>query len=393
MEIIFWTSVLLILHTYLLYPLFLLLAGTISQVKGDLLFITGSRERRRAEISLPELPTISMLIAAHNEEKVIETKIKNCLELEYPREKLEFLIGSDASTDSTNDLVKSYESFGVKLIEFKERSGKAGVINKLVPLAKGDILIFSDANTMIEPFALKGLTKHFRDNKVGAVCGHLILIDRRGSPSAERIYWNYENMLKLMEGRLGASLGANGGIYALRRELFQPIPQNSLVDDFLVTMRVIERGRKIVYDPEAKAIEEVGKTVAAEFKRRVRIGAGNFQNLVHLRGLLHPRYGLVSFSFWSHKVIRWHVPFLMIAAYLSNLFLIRQGTIFFTLFYLQTTFYLLALLSQFNISKNLLFRGPQYFLFMNAALLAGFFRSLKRNPLGNWTPTERWGLD
>lgn len=393
MELIFWASAFLIVYTYFLYPGFLWVIAALCQFRRDLLFLARDQERRVEELKDWELPSITMIIAAHNEEKVIEAKVKNCLELDYPRGKVQFIIGSDASTDATDSIVRRYEDHRLRLIRYSQRSGKVGVLNKTVPLAEGEILVFSDANTMLEPLALKKLVRHFQKKEVGAVCGQLSLVDPENLASGEWFCRHYESLLKLLEGRMGTLAGAHGGIYALRRELFEPIPDDSLVDDFIIPMRVFKKGYKIAYEPGARAFEMVPRDIRAEFRRGVRIAAGNFQNLIRLKSLLNPSRGMVSFCFWSHRVIRWHVPFLMIAAYLSNFFLVREGAVFLGLFCLQMLFYLLGLLGQMKVSKHLFLKGPQYFLLMNAALLVGFLRFLKRNPQGIWTPTARWRPD
>ncbi|HLP43152.1 MAG TPA: glycosyltransferase family 2 protein, partial [Fibrobacteria bacterium] len=264
---LFWIAAGLLVHTYVLYPLSL----------PVLRFILPAR-RRQGD---PNRLKVSMVIAAHNEEKVIEEKIHNCFDLEFPKKNLEILIGSDASTDGTNAIVSRYAP-DVRLVAFQKRGGKAGVLNQLVPRATGDILVFCDANTMLLRNALQKLLAHFEDPKVGCVCGRLILHDAGHSALGigESMYWNLESEIKKLEGKLGIVIGANGGIYAIRKELFERIPvDRKAMDDFYVTTRVLMAGKAAIYEPQAIGSEETSLEAFGEFQRKVRIGQANFNLL------------------------------------------------------------------------------------------------------------------
>ncbi len=379
-RVLFWVSLVLILYTYLGYYLILLVWSRLR-----------SRQRR---VDQQVLPTVSMVVAVYNEEKVIRDKLANCRAIDYPEDRIEFLFGSDGSTDATVTLVSSCDMPNVRLVAFAEREGKARVLNKLVPQARGQILVFSDANTMYQPDALRRLVAHFADPTIGGVCGYLRLIspDRHAGSQGEAVYWDYENRLKEMEGKIKTVFGATGGIYAIRRELFVPLPTAKMVnDDFLTPLRVVEQGYDVVYDGRAVATEYTSPRVKGEFLRKVRIGAANFNVLPEIRHLLHPKRGYVAFGLWSHKLIRWLVPFLLVVLLVSNIF--AMGSPFFDAFMvLQAAFYLLVLLgwllSLVGVKVGLV-TYAYYFVVIHMGLLVGFFKFLLGRQPAAWTRVER----
>src|SRR5690606_36955376 len=305
-EWVFWGAGLLLLHTYVLYPLFL-------KVGNRLL---PSRYAQRPPALAPgeqdpaSLPRVTLVVAGRNEEAVIARKRENSLALDYPPELLEIVIGSDGSTDRTDALVRACPDPRVRL-DAAPRAGKVGVLNRTIPLARGEIVLLSDANTHLEPDALRRLVPHFDDPSVGAVCGRLRLYNPTKQDFEESAYWSYESAIKLEEGRRGALIGANGGLYALRRILFSPLPPDTIVDDFVIPLRVLEQGKAVVYEEQAVALEETTEDYGREFGRRARIAAGNFQALTLVPRLLLPSAGFAAYAFWSHKVIRWCAPLLM----------------------------------------------------------------------------------
>ena len=274
-----------------------------------------------------ELPSVSLLVAAYNEEKEIGDRIVNALEQDYPPGMLEVVIASDGSSDRTNEIVRGFAERGVRLLDYPVRRGKATVLNDAFGELGGEVVVLSDANTYFsDPDVVRRLARWFRDPAVGAVCGQLVLTDPDTGTNVDGLYWKYETFLKKCEGRLGALLGSNGAIYAIRRELFAGIPPGTVLDDFVIPLLARMRtGKRIVYDPEARADEETPKEIGQEFKRRARIGAGGFQCIGMLRGLLHPRHGWTAFTFWSHKVLRWVCPFLLVAALATNAVLAAVG--------------------------------------------------------------------
>src|SRR5262245_28134456 len=303
-EIVLFASLGVVAYAYFGYPVLILLA---SRLFG--------REPDRPEVPDKDLPTISLLIAAYNEEAEIGRRIENALETDYPADKYEIVVASDGSSDRTNEIVRGYERFGVRLLAFPVRRGKATVLNDAIPQPLGAGVRLADANTFTHATAAQRLAGWFRDPKVGVVCGRLVLTDPATGKNVDSLYWKYETFLKKCEGRLGALLGANGAIYAIRKTLFQGIPGNTIVDDFVIPLLARERsGCRIVYDKEAVAVEETPARLKSEFHRRTRIGAGGFQSIGMLFRLLSPRNGWTSFTFASHKILRWLCPFALLAA-------------------------------------------------------------------------------
>jgi len=379
-EIIFWLCCFLVMYTYILYPALLL---------GLSIF-----RRKYRRVDEDYFPTVSLLIAAYNEEAVIAEKMKNCLALDYPKDKLEVLVGSDGSDDQTNAIVANYSQDRIKLFPFQQRRGKAAVLNDIAAAAQGEILIFSDANSMYRRDAVVRLAPHFADSKVGGVCGRLVLLSEAHQIDAEgeRFYWDYENYLKHLEGKLKTVFGANGAIYAIRRHLFQALPSHKVVaDDFLIPLKVVESGYDVVYDKDAVACEFAAENLSAEFKRKVRIGAGNFHGIREILPLLNPRRGFVAFGLWSHKIIRWLVPFFLLTIFGANFALLGR-LVYDVLFVLQLFFYGVAFMS-WQLDR----RGtqlpiliyPYYFVTVNIALLLGFFKFLTGSQKPAWARTER----
>ncbi|MFC1562511.1 glycosyltransferase family 2 protein [candidate division KSB1 bacterium] len=340
-------------------------------------------------------PSVTILMSVYNEEKIIEKKIKNFLELDYPENKLRLIIGSDGSNDKTVEFINKFENERIKLLSFEERRGKSEILNNLIPHSSGDIILFSDANTIYHPEAIKKMMPHFSDSRVGAVCGNLRLnnLDEENVGGwGEKIYWNYENKIKELEGKIKTTIGATGGIYAIRKELFHTIPKNkSIPCDFLIPLRIAGDGYDVVYENEAIAEENTSKNLKGEFIRKVRIGVRCFQMLSYLVPYLNPFKGFVSFGLWSHKIIRWFTPFLMILIFIINLLLIDQ-TFYKFLFLFQILFYLSAffgfLLNLFK-KKFFIFSAPFYFVTINFALLVGFFKYVFNRQKPIWETAER----
>jgi cellulose synthase/poly-beta-1,6-N-acetylglucosamine synthase-like glycosyltransferase len=371
--IVFVVSATAIVWSYVIYPLLLALV----------------RVRRHGQPGDPsDWPTISVLISVYNEEKHIVTRLENLLALDYPSDKLEILIGSDGSTDRTNDMVRAFPDARVKLHAFEQRGGKPGVLNRLVPEARSELLVFSDANAMFARDALRKLARHFTNPRIGGVCGKLVL-HGDDSETDEGPYWKLETYLKIRESALDSCLGANGAIYAIRKSCWPSIPNDTFVDDFVIGMRVREGGQRVVYDTDAVATEEQPQSVGHEMTRRIRIGAGDFQALFLCWRSLLPWRGFYSIAYWSHKVLRWFAPFLMITALVSNVALLPHP-LFAVLLALQLAFYSLALFGAFmRRRKIVLVSAPYYFVTMNLALLFGFFRFITGTQQAAWKRTAR----
>src|SRR3989338_6907469 len=304
MAVLFWIGLVVLFYTYLGYPLLLMLLNRFKAGRSQSTFDKKGR-----------LTPVTLLIAAYNEEKVIKEKIINALRLEYPENLLEIWIASDGSSDRTNDIVREFigKNNRLHLLELP-RMGKAEVINRSMAQLRTEIVVFSDANTEFSPDALKKLVMHSSDTGTGCVCGRLIYRNPGDimSGKGESFYWRYETALKKMESKLGYIAGANGAIYAIRRELFEPLPTGTINDDFMISMRIVQEGFKSVYDENAIAYEDVAPNMESEFRRHVRDGAGHYIAVYHLPGLLNPFLGLRSFIYWSHKLLRWIAPFVLI---------------------------------------------------------------------------------
>src|SRR5213082_1465425 len=349
LSIVFWTAVVVVLHTYAIYPLLLILLDAVEQARSTWRYIGGT-ERRRPAAQLG-LPHVSVLVAAYNEASCIGQRIENLLAQDYPADKIEIIVGSDASTDGTDAIVQHYAARSVKLSR-GERAGKAGVLARIIGLARGDVLILTDANSEFEKDAIRRLVQPLRDPVVGLVCGRLRLHSPLGAPVAEGAYWKLESMLKLYESRRGCVMGANGGIYAVRKHLFPPLPAGTVVDDFVAALRVLQNGYEVQYEPEAVAHEETAPGHADEYKRRVRIAAGCFRALSQYRNLMAPRHGFTAFALWSHKVFRWFVPHAMVVALLANLALAVHSRFFAVTLLGQCVAYALAALGLLGLTPR-----------------------------------------
>jgi cellulose synthase/poly-beta-1,6-N-acetylglucosamine synthase-like glycosyltransferase len=393
-EVVFWCAALLLVHTYFLYPALLVLADR-WQTRGVGPGAAASGPRAvaaKAATSAAAPPRVSLVVAAYNEEACIADKLRNSLALRYPADRFEVVIGSDGSTDATDALVRGCDDPRVRLSS-APRAGKTSVLNRCIPSASGDIIVLSDANTVIEPDAVEKLVRHFEDPEVGAVCGKLRLYNPSKGDYEESAYWAYESAIKAYEGKRGAVLGANGGLYAIRRKLFTQLPPSTIVDDFVIPMRILAQGYRVVYEAEAVAHEETTEDYGREFGRRARIAAGNFQSLRLVPSLLNPAAGFPAYAFWSHKVLRWCAPGFMALVFLANLFLLDRFVYLLAMF-CQLGFYALALLGRLNLLTGAARKAGSvayYFVTMNAAIAVGFWRFLRNTQRAAWDRTVRPG--
>jgi len=385
--IIFSISTLCLLHSYLFFPLLLDLLSNQKKLKGPVFNETDN-----------DLPAISILLAVYNEEKVIEEKIRSTFKTSYPNEKIEFLIGSDASTDHTNEIIRRYVSLypQVKLIEFEGRTGKSGIINRLAEMAKNEIFILTDANVFFKESTIYQLVKRYKDRAIALVGGNIqnMRFKKDGISLQEKSYLSRENKIKYQEGVLwGAMIGAFGGCYSVRSASFAPVPRNFFMDDFYITMHVLENGGKTINELDALCYEDVSNKISEEFRRKVRISIGNFQNFGRFARLLWPPWKGSAFAFWSHKVFRWLGPFFLLFMLVSSGYLGMQ-TIFFKLLFLGQVLLMLlpvadVILKRLNIHVSLL-RFISHFYLMNLALLIGFIKYAKGVESNVWKPTQRY---
>lgn len=391
-EIIFWVCLSLILYTYFLYPFALMILGIFIKRPIDKKDIT---------------PSVSLIITAYNEEKIIREKIDNSLNLNYPKDKLEVIVASDCSTDNTHKIVKEYEGNGVRLVIQQERRGKTAAQNKAVGLAKGEILVFSDAPTMYYEDTIEKLVRNYNDSNIGCVTGEVLYTNETGSTIGQggALYWRYESKVKQLESNIGSILGAAGCIYSMRKSLYTPFKEeyisdfvsplkivinSSLDDDFLTPIKVRFKGVRSVMESEAISVEKTSKNSYEEFKMRSRVITRAISGLVYMRKILNPfKFPVYSFQLFSHKILRWLVPVFMILIFISNLLLL-ESKFFYTTFLLQLFFFILSILGyvldKAKSYKIKMLMIPYYFCTVNMAVLYGVYKYLigKRDRL--WTP-------
>ena len=390
LKITFWILLFIVFYAYLGYGILLYLL-----VRLKRLF----RSSKREEPGTYE-PDVTLFIAAYNERDYVAGKVKNSLELDYPREKLHMMWITDGSDDGTPDLLKQYE--GLEVTHLPERNGKIGAMNRGMKLVRTPIVIFSDANTMLGRESVRRIVRLFSDPKVGCVSGEKRIISKDKDTAAgagEGLYWKYESALKRWDAELYSVVGAAGELFAIRTELYEEVEGDTLLDDFMISLRVAQRGYVIQYDPEAYAIEHASANVREELKRKIRISAGGIQSIIRLRSLLNIfRYGVLSFQYISHRVLRWTLAPLSLLLMLITGFILAldEGLFNFGLysviFWLQVAFYLAALMGWYfenrSVRVKVLF-VPYYFFIMNLSVFLGFKRYLSRAQSVNWERVKR----
>jgi poly-beta-1,6-N-acetyl-D-glucosamine synthase len=270
-------------------------------------------------------PSVSLVIAMRNERTNVRAKMQNCLDLDYPPGKLQVIVSLDASTDGTEALVREYADKGVEVVSLPAHRGKAEALNNGVAIATGEIIVFADARQQFEKRAVRELVANFADASVGAVSGELVLLDERGKESGDAAgaYWRYEKGLRAMESSIHSVPGATGAIYAIRRELFAPLTAGTILDDVVIPMRIVLAGKRVIFEPAARAYEPASRSAKSEYERKVRTLAGNYQLLAQMPELLAPWRNPIFVQFLSHKVGRLVVPYCLAALFISNLFLLH----------------------------------------------------------------------
>jgi len=373
----FWLSLTVIVYSYIIYPIFLALFAR----------LFGRNVKSEANYRLPH---VAVVVPAYNEEKVIERKIKNIFSMDYPPENLSVWVGSDCSDDRTDAIVQSMSDPRVHFWRSPVRGGKTGIINGLVPQIQSEVILLTDANTMHRKECLKEMVKHFVDPSVGGVAGHIEHRTTETNENAETVYRSFESRQKVLEGRLHSTISAFGGSYAIRKNLFQPIPKNAYSnDDVLIPMNIIRQGYRIIYEMDAISEEDMTDKVASEFQRRVRIGAGNFQSFFWLLDFFNPARGWPWFCYVSHKVTRWFSPFFILFCFFSCLLTaVLGGSPFYK--------FLSSCAVIFSVSGLLYHQAPLkinrhifYFFAMNLALLLGSVRFAGGIRSATWKRTER----
>ena len=383
MLVTFWASFIVIAYTYLLYAIIIKL-------------ILPFRTKRKVIIS-NQVFSVDVLVACFNEEDFVEAKIKNLLELNYDEEHISYVFITDGSTDNTVNIVTRFSNKypeKIKLYHSDERKGKQHAINRVMPLLQSDIIVFNDCNTIINQESINHMVMHFHDANVGVVNGEKkIIVDESDDAvsSGEGLYWKYESFLKKTDSDFYTSVGSAGELFAIRRSLYEEVPSGISIEDFYVSMKIVLKGYRNVYEPKAFAKEFASFSIKEEFKRKKRISAGAFKTIVTLKEIYQWKHCKVLFLYISHRVFRWTLaPLGMISLLVSNYFLEPQ---FYRLtFLLQVGFYLLALLgyilSKTKIKLQILF-VPFYFVFMNAALFFGFIDFLRDRNHTVWEKVQR----
>lgn len=376
MEVIFWLSVAAVGYAYVGYPLLLSLI---------------SRIKPKPVHSAEWTPSVSVIIAAYNEERDLAAKLENTLALDYPKSHLEIIVTSDCSSDRTDEIAKSFAARGVRLHRQPERHGKTAAQNAAVNIARGDIIIFSDATTHYQPDIVRLLTPSFADQSVGCATGRVIYQDEKSSSvgAGTQSYWNYEFFLKRHESNVCSLIGVCGCMYAVRKSAYVPL-YNDACSDFIIATTMVEQGLRAVYVPEAVCMEEPNRQAKRELAARVRIINQTFSDLWRNRSVLNPfRSGFYAVQLWSHKIMRYLVPVFLIAIFVTSGFLAPRNAFYALLFVGQLAFYLAALVSalleKLGLSVRLL-ALPQYFVITNLASLIAFVKFVSGESYTRWEP-------
>ena len=390
LKVLFWICFVLVVYTYVGYGVLLWLL-----VKLKRLF-----KGKPAPLTLPadeDLPHVTFLICAYNEQDVVDMKMENTLQLDYPKNKLHIMWVTDGSTDETNERLKRYPE--VEIVYSPERRGKTAALNHGISQISSEITVMTDANTLVNREALRNIVVHFQDSSVACVAGEKRVMARNDGETAaqgEGLYWRYESTLKRLDSELYSAMGAAGELNAIRTALYKHMPENALLDDFVMSMRMVDQGFRIAYAPDAYAMEYGSANLHEESKRKRRIAAGGLQSTWWLRSMMNPfRHFTVAFQFVSHRVLRWTItPFALVALVPLNVLLVfmNAGPIYTLLWVLQLLFYLAAFCGYYleqHGKKNKLLYVPYYFLFMNLNVFYGIPYLKSHQHAGTWEKAKR----
>jgi len=389
MKITFWLSLFIVFYTFMGYGIFLYFLIKIKRaIKGKPTIPSPADD---------QLPACTLVVAAYNEELFIEEKIANCLKLNYPAGKLNLIFITDGSSDKTPEIISRHPQ--IQLLHRPERAGKIAAVHRAMEYVNTETVVFTDANTFLNPEAITRICRHYADKTVGAVAGEKrVHIDENADASAagEGFYWKYESALKKWDSELYSVVGAAGELFSVRRELYEDVPADTVLDDFMISMLIAAKGYRIVYEPEAYAIETASENVSEELKRKIRIAAGGIQSILRLKSLFNPfKYPVLSFQYVSHRVLRWTVtPFLLMLVFIINAALaLSPGETFYQVFFLaQILFYLLAFLGFIMEKRHIRIKAlfiPYYFCVMNYAVLMGIIRYFRKKQSAIWEKAQR----
>lgn len=381
MTVAFWILLALVVYVYAGYPLLLTILRSVG----------GSRPVRTG----PGEPPVTLVVSAFNEVGVIAGKLENCLALDYPRANLQLIVVSDASDDGTDEAVARFADRGVELLRMSDRGGKTLGLNAAVQRARGEVVVFSDANAMYGRDVVRKLVRNFADPAVGAVVGESTYVDPEvESERSEGLYWRYETAIKRLESALGSVVGGDGAIYAIRRALYVPMRADAL-SDFVNPLQIVQAGHRCVYEPEARSYERAADNFGKEFRRKVRIVNRAWRALFGLKALLNPlRYGLFSFQLISHKLLRWLVPLFLASLFVVNLAVLERHPIYRFALVGQLVFYLLAFaghLARRRASLPALLSIPYYFCLVNLASALGILDAFRGKTYTTWATARNPG--
>ncbi len=376
MESVFFGSVFLIGFAYFGYPLTLV---AIDWVRG-----------RKVQTGTA-LPQVSFVVTVHNEERRIQAKLDNILSLDYPRNRLQIIVSSDGSTDRTNDLVRSYGDRGVELLQWEERRGKENAQKDAIKGATGEVLVFSDVATTMEPAGLRQLVASFADPTVGCVSSEDRLVGRGGETSGEGLYVRYEMWLRSLESRVGSLVGLSGSLFAARRTVCADF-SGEMQSDFRTVFNSVKLGLRGISEPRAVGIYQDTADPKREWERKIRTVVRGLTVFFRHAELLNPfRYGLFSYQLFCHKLLRWLVPLWLILALISNVVLANSSIVYAALLAVQLSLYALGLIGllQPKLQRAVVVRVPMYFLAVNASILLAWRRYLRGDRIVTWSPTQR----
>ncbi len=388
LKILFWVFLGFILYTYIGYTLILLFFAVLKKLSGG----------RNISHGPYDLPEVTLLIPSFNEGAFVAEKVRNSLKLDYPDEKLHIIWITDGSTDETDEILARYP--GITVMHEPERRGKIHAMNRGMKVVKTPVVIFTDANSMLNPEAIREIVIPFADKRTGCVTGEKRIGGserQRAAGAGEGLYWRYESYIKKLESETGSVVGAVGEIFAIRSNLYEEASEDTLLDDFTLSLQMIRRGFAIKYAPHAWGTETASLSVDEEIKRKIRIATGGLQSLTRMTDLLNPfKYGILSFKYLSHKVLRWTlVPFAFPVIFLFNLMILLSpsgNTVYVVLFLIQCSYYLMVLAGRLfeNVRSGVgLLFAPYYLFIMNLAVLKGFFRFLSGNYSVKWQKVKR----
>jgi poly-beta-1,6-N-acetyl-D-glucosamine synthase len=389
LKLLFWLLIFIVFYAYVGYGILLFLLIKIKRIFGT----------KEEYSTTNELPEVTFIVAAFNEERWIEDKIKNSLALDYPKDKIRFFFVTDGSDDSTPDLIKKYpntEGYHIELFHQPERKGKIAAVERIMPFVKTPITVFTDANTDLNAEAIKNIVKHYQNPKVGAVAGEkrVEMSSGEASGAGEGIYWKYESLLKKWDAELYSAVGAAGELFSIRTDLYEKVSKDTLIEDFVMTLQIAMKGYTIAYAPEAFAVEGHSADVKEELKRKIRISAGGLQAIGRLSPLLNPfKHGILTFQYISHRVLRWTLaPLALPFIFIINFLLSKESTFYTYILYAQIFFYSTALLGWIFEQMKMkvkAFYVPYYFCVMNYSVYRGFFRLMAGKQSVVWEKSKR----